>query len=129
MRTLIIEDVGLLRNIMIKFLNEYGPCHIAENGLIGIEKAQTAILNHMAYDLICLDIMMPEKNGLEVLKNIRDLESKHPEVKPAKIIMITVANDEKTIAAARKLGCEDYLLKPANKTKVIQAIRRLGLIQ
>ena len=60
MKTLIVEDDFTSRLLLQEFLKAYGPCHIAGNGGKAIEAVSLALDAQEPYDLICLDIMMPD---------------------------------------------------------------------
>ncbi|HMK65399.1 MAG TPA: response regulator, partial [Thermodesulfobacteriota bacterium] len=79
------------------------------------------------YDLICLDIMMPEMDGQELLKKICSAESDMgvPEVK---IIMTTALDDSKNIMTAFRNQCEAYLVKPIRREKVEEQLRAFGFL-
>lgn len=69
-------------------------------------------------DAVLLDIMLPESNGLEVARQIRELDAKLP------IIFITVTEDSSTAIEAIKLGAYDYLLKPLDRQQVQELVQR-----
>ena len=74
MKTLIVEDDFTSRLFLQTFLSRYGECHIAVNGREAVEAFRMAADNGSPYDLICMDIMMPEMDGQEAVKQIRALE-------------------------------------------------------
>jgi two-component system chemotaxis response regulator CheY len=131
MKTLIVEDDFASRMILQRFLNEYGLPDIAVNGKEAIEAARQALEAGEPYDLICLDIMMPDVDGLQALKVIRNLE-KSKGIMPsngAKIIMRTAVADGATVLEAVVRGkCDYYLTKPIQKSKLIEELRKLKLI-
>ena len=84
------------------------------------------------YDLVCLDIMMPGKNGHEVLKELRQIEiSKGIQgADTTKVFMITALDDAKNIMEALVVGrCEAYLTKPVSRTRLEEQLRDLQLIE
>ncbi len=72
-------------------------------------------------NVILLDIKMPDMDGLEVLRNIREFN------KDVGVIMVTALNDEATGIAATKLGANDYLTKPVDLDHLETSIRKYGL--
>jgi two-component system chemotaxis response regulator CheY len=130
LKTLIVDDVLLLRHVLEKTLSKYGECDIAENGEEALEMFTVHFKRNNSYDLICLDLMMPGVNGLEVLKQVRALEdSKNlpPEGK-CKIIIITSVSDQSFVSKAIALGCDDYLVKPLTPKMLIRKLIKLNLV-
>jgi two-component system chemotaxis response regulator CheY len=74
MKILIVEDDSISRKILYKFMSEYGECDITVDGMEGLDAYLIALNEGNAYDLICLDIMMPKVDGVKVLKTIREIE-------------------------------------------------------
>jgi len=130
MRTLIVEDDFTSRRLLIGLLAPYGNCDIALDGKEAVEAFRLAWEGNYPYDLICLDIMMPEMDGQEVLKEIRKLEVEKgiDEHSRVKIIVTTVLDDRENITKAFKGQCEAYLIKPIDKEKLLQEVKSLGLI-
>lgn len=78
---------------------------VAVNGLEAISMLSK---NLTKYDIVLLDVMMPEMNGFETLKNIR--ENKYTKFIP--VIMITAVSEEQKIISGLKSGADDYIVKP-----------------
>ena len=131
MRILIAEDDMTSRLFMRKFLEAYGTCDVATNGLEVIDMVSEAINNGNYYDLICLDIMMPKVDGLKALQIIRELEvaAKSTLKKPSKVIMTTALNDHTTVEESYGLGAEAYAWKPIDMDKFIEILVKLELIK
>lgn len=129
MKSLIVEDSFVARKLMQVYLSELGDCHIAVNGLEAVEAVKESLQENYPYDLICLDVMMPEMDGIEALKHIRKLESDHglQGLSGTKIIMTTAKDQSKDIFAAFNSGCEAYLIKPIRKNDLFDEIEKLGL--
>ena len=130
MKTLIVEDDFVSRTIMQEFLKQYGPSHIAVNGKEAIEAVRLALERQEPYDLICLDIMMPEVDGLQALRSIRAHEESAglPPSKTAKIVMTTALRDFQNISDAYGNHCDAYVTKPINKAQMTAQLKKLGLI-
>ncbi len=131
MKVLIVEDDFVSRKFIQKLLSPYAECDIAVNGKEALEAFIREKNEGTPYNLICLDLMMPEINGLDTLKQIRKIESdwgldSHEGVK---VIITTALGDKEHILKAFKQGCEAYLVKPLNPDKLLASIMELGLIQ
>ena len=77
MKTLVTDDDFICRVLLQKLLSSYGEVHIAINGAEAVKAVRIAIDNGEPYNLICLDIMMPEMDGQEALKQIRKVEEEN----------------------------------------------------
>lgn len=130
MRILIVEDDFFSRTYMMKIMSKYGDCDITVNGSEAIEAFRFALDTQNRYDLICMDIIMPKVDGLEALKNIRELEKEWnvPEQDATKIIMTTALHEGKKVRKAFQLGCDAYAGKPIDTEKFVSALRRMELI-
>lgn len=131
MRVLIVEDDFTSRKLLQKFLSPYGDCDIAVDGKEALEAYEMSWVKSEPYDLICMDIMMPNVDGQEALKEIRKIEKdmgikNHDEVK---VIMTTVLDDPKNVfKALNKGGATSYIIKPISKQTLLEELRKLGLI-
>lgn len=130
MKVLIAEDDLISRKFLYKVLSKYGQCEVVVDGQEAIDSYISAIKEEEAYDLICLDIMMPKLDGLKVLKIIRDLERQNniEHDNAVKIIMTTALSDREYVNKAFEYGCEGYASKPIDIKKLIDVIEKLGLI-
>lgn len=131
MRTLIVEDDFTSRRLLHGILAPYGHCDIAVNGREAIDAFRLAQEEFWPYDLICLDIVMPEMDGHEALREIRRLEREMGVGGAAgvRVIMTTALGDRKNVVEAAKGGIEAYLGKPISKQRLLEEIRRLGLVK
>ncbi len=130
MKALIAEDDFTSRLLLQEFLKKYGTSHVAVNGKEAVEAVQASLEADEPYDLICLDIMMPEMDGQEALRQIRGLEEKKGILSThgAKIVMTTILGDHKNMIAAFAGLCDAYLTKPIRKVDLLEQMRDLKLI-
>ena len=130
MRTLIVEDEFNCRNLMTKFLMPLGHTDIATNGDEAIVAFKQAHDENQPYDLICLDIMMTNKDGNETLTEIRQIENDKGIGGPdgVKIIMTTAVDSSQSIFSAFRQGCESYIIKPIGKRILYDELQRLELL-
>ena len=120
MKILIVDDDLVSRKYLHGILRRYGYCEIAANGKEAVEYVRASIERKDPYDLVFLDIMMPEMDGDETLEVIRNMEEK-AEISSgqgAKIAMISALNDKKNILSSFSKGCEYYLVKPVHHEKI-----------
>jgi two-component system, chemotaxis family, chemotaxis protein CheY len=131
MKTLIVEDDFTSRLLLQKLLKSYGPLHTANNGKEAVEAVQLALFKDEPYDLICLDIMMPEMDGQEALRQIRALEEATgiTSTHGAKIVMTTALGNIKNVATAYRELCDGYLVKPIDKARLLDELRKLKLLE
>ena len=130
MRTLIVEDDFTSRLLLEQLLREYGHTESATNGRQAVAAVSRALNLRQPYDLICIDIIMPEMDGQEALQEIRTLEAKHGKNagNGAKIVMTTVSRDKADIIKAFREQCDGYLLKPVGKAALIDCLKELRLL-
>ncbi len=129
MKVLVVEDDFISRNFLQKLLGKFGACDVAVNGEEALVAFNHAHSEKAPYDLICLDIMMPEMDGQETLKRLRAIEEGLGigGLAGVKIIMTTALGDKTTVLNCFKNGCEAYLVKPIMKDKLIAKMQELGL--
>lgn len=128
MKILLAEDDFLSRKLMNIHLSAYGEVDIAANGIEAVEACRLAMEDHKPYELLCLDIMMPGKDGLAALKEIRQLEQTH-HIKPekrCKAIITTALGEKKYVIEAARSQCDAYLIKPVTKSKLEEELVTLG---
>lgn len=130
MKTLIVEDDFTSRVLMQELLKSHGPAHVAVNGKEAVEAVRLALEANDPYDLVCMDIMMPELDGQQALKQIRALEDARgiPASKRARIVMTTALADRENVMAAVRRKCDHFLAKPIRKEKLLEVLRELELI-
>jgi len=130
MRTLIVEDDFTSRLLLQEFLTSYGSVHIAVNGKEAVDAVRSALQANKPYDLILMDIMMPEMDGHEALTQIRKIEAQNHlvDADQVKVIMVTALGDEGNVIFARQNKVQGYILKPYDLKKLLEELRKLGLI-
>ncbi|MFV0438473.1 MAG: response regulator [Desulfopila sp.] len=130
LKALIVEDDYLSRDLLVEFLATYANCEIAVNGREAITKLERAFAKDERYDLVCLDIMMPETDGHGVLNSLRRMEHqrKIPKNKTTIVFMTTALDDAQNIMNAFTLGqCQAYLIKPILRERVESHVREFLL--
>lgn len=105
-RILVADDIKTNRDLLQRTLERLG--HIVQIARTGTEVLE--MVRNQEFDLVLLDIKMPEVNGIEVLTVIKS----DPVFRDLPVIMISALSDIEVVARCIKLGAEDYLAKPFN---------------
>ena len=119
---LVVEDIALNQLLMRTLLEDFGfACDIAANGKIAIEK-----LESNTYDIILMDLQMPEMNGFEATNHIRNiLNSTIP------IVALTADVTTVDLAKCKSVGMDDYLAKPVDEqllyNKIISLLKKTNI--
>ena len=131
MNILIVEDDFASRKFMMDYMEKYGECDGTVDGKEAVEAFMMAIDDDEPYDLICLDIMMPEMDGYQVLKAIREIEKEEGITgkDQVRVIMMTALSEEKNVKKAFDMGASVYCNKPVDTKRLEDAMRRLKLIK
>lgn len=118
-RVLVVEDIALNQLLMKTLLDDFGfERDIAGNGKIAIEKLQSA-----SYDIILMDLQMPEMNGFEATEYIRNVLKS-----PIPIIALTADVTTVDLAKCKAVGMNDYIAKPVDEKllyhKIISLVKK-----
>ncbi|MCK5081082.1 MAG: response regulator [Candidatus Moranbacteria bacterium] len=114
-KILLIEDDKFISEIYYRKLTDSGfKVELAQDGLDGIQAFE-----RFQPDLVLLDIMLPEKNGWEVLRELKAIKDSK-----SKIVMLTNLGEKDKIQQALKMGADDYLIKASlTPTELIEIIK------
>jgi two-component system chemotaxis response regulator CheY len=129
MKSLVAEDDATNRALLKTFLSRYGQCDVAVDGKEAVRATDTALKNHQNYDLICMDLRMPEMDGQQAIREIRKHETAAGVANPARIIVTTAHTDSDSIAGALMGRCNSYLVKPIDIAKLRTELKSFGLIK
>lgn len=114
-RILIVDDEEVIRKFLKIHLNKLGyEVTEAEDGEKAIEK-----IGGGKFDLIICDVMMPNKNGWEVIKEVKS----NPELNEIPIILLTAKNDEVDMFKGYELGVNYYMTKPFTKDQLLYGLK------
>lgn len=130
MKALVAEDDFTSRTLLQRLLSRWGFCDAAANGKEAVKAFRSALDEGQPYDLVCLDIMMPEMDGQAALKMIRKIEKGIlvPDSDRVKIIMTTALSDQDNIVEAAKSQVDAYLIKPVSKKVLLDKVKEMGIL-
>jgi len=131
MKILIAEDDRINGKVLIKMTAKYGNADLVENGQEAVDRFLQAHADQKPYDLILMDIMMPEIDGLHAVRIIREKElaMQIPQTGRGKIVMTTALDDPRTvIKALYESDANAYLVKPISAKALADELRLLKLI-
>lgn len=118
---LVVEDTNLFRELLRKFLMELNVDVItAGNG----QKALVAIDENPKFDVIITDWKMPEMDGLEFVKKVREI----PDYADIPIIMVTSENEAEKVRNAIISGVNDFLIKPCNMKSLRVKLEKMKIL-
>jgi CheY-like chemotaxis protein/HPt (histidine-containing phosphotransfer) domain-containing protein len=131
LRVLLVDDDFASRLLLQTFLTRYGECHVAVNGREAVEAVRSGWERGQVYDLICMDIMMPEMDGREAVRQVRAIEVAHGILSTdgAKIMMTTAVRDIKEVIRCFQELCDCYLMKPIDLTQLLSQLKFFQLVQ
>lgn len=113
----IADDNDMMRSILRGMLRgeEYDVVGEARNGLSAVD-----MVERLKPDIVCMDVVMPEKNGVEALLEIK---AKLPEIE---VIMVTGNSDPETVQVSIQNGASGFIIKPFNAARVLDTLEKIG---
>ena len=114
----IVDDNDMMRGILRGILRgeEYDVVGEARNGHSAVD-----IVNRLKPDIVCMDIMMPEMDGIEALCEIK---AKNPNVE---VVMVTSNSDEDTVQDSIQNGASGFIIKPFNAARVLNTLNKISM--
>ena len=131
MKILIADDDLTSRRLLQQLLARYGEVHTCVTGAEAVELFRLSLEDGQPYDLVCLDIMMPEQSGLDALSQIRETEGAFHTGGRSKsrILMVTCLDDSRSIMTAFRNLCDGYLRKPIDAATLFKQIEEMLPVQ
>lgn len=114
-KILVVDDAAFMR-MMIKDIltkNGYEVAGEAENGVVAVSK-----YTELKPDLVLMDITMPEKDGIQALKDIKANDSS------AKVIMCSAMGQQAMVIESIQAGAKDFIVKPFQADRVLEAVKK-----
>ncbi len=112
---LVVDDTQFMRKMLRDMLSDqYEVVGEAKNGKEGVE-----MVEDQKPDLVTMDVIMPEMDGLEALSKIKE---KNPD---QKVIMVTSVGQNEKVTEAMKKGAEGYIIKPFDKEGVLEEVENV----
>ena len=109
---LVIDDEIEILNMLSRFLNR-NP-NFSVQTFSNPVSALSSINNNTKYDLVLLDIMMPQMNGLDVLEKLKEINSDQ------KVIMMTAYSTLDKVLKSHKIGATNYIMKPFSSLDALE---------
>jgi two-component system chemotaxis response regulator CheY len=120
-KALVVDDSRAVRMILARTLKELGfEVREAANGREALEVIET---ERTAVSLVLADWNMPEINGLELLKRLRQ----KPELASLVVVMVTTETEVDQMAAALEAGANEYVMKPFTKDILVEKLQLAGI--
>jgi len=115
-RVLVVDDAIFMRRMISEILEENGMEVVgeADTGAAAIK-----LYNELKPDLVTMDIIMPEMNGIDAVKEIMAIDAQ------AKIVMCSALGQQALVQEALAAGARDFLIKPFNPSRVIEVISKV----
>jgi two-component system chemotaxis response regulator CheY len=127
MKCLVVDDEFVALTLMTKLLGDLGQCDAATHGQQALRMFSGAIVGSVPYDLITIDIEMPEMDGFALLKRLREEELLR-NAAPAKKIMVTASSSSHNVNKALTYKCDQFIVKPVVSDLFRQKLAEMGLI-
>jgi len=118
LRILVVDDHRLFRDGLAALLDGASNTRVVGHAETGVEAI--ARVEELSPDVVLMDIMMPEMNGIEATRKIRE---GHPQVQ---VVMLTMLEDDDSLFAALCAGAHGYILKGADKADVLRTVRSVA---
>lgn len=130
MRFLVVDDDFQVRSSLQRLLHPWGITEVATDGEEAVEAFRLALKRGEPYDLVVLDILMPNIDGQEALREMREIEKEMqiPEDKAVKVIIVSGLDAAKEVRDAFFLGnATSFIVKPIRNQVLFDEMTALGL--
>jgi two-component system chemotaxis response regulator CheY len=130
LRILVVDDSASARSLVSSYLAPFGELDQASNGREALELYDGAFSEHRPYDLVVMDLMMPEMDGFTAMQAIRRRENERGLSEDARTKIVTLSSrsePEPMLTAQLECGADMFITKPFEKEVLMEAVVNLGL--
>ncbi|HRX86192.1 MAG TPA: response regulator [Phycisphaerae bacterium] len=127
MRTLVIDDEFVALSRLVAILEKIDACDAATSGEQGLEMFRKALWDRQPYDLVIIDINMPDANGLDLLVAFRREENRYCVPRSRKLI-VSADSTAENVRAAKHGECDGFLVKPVRRAVLVEKLSALELL-
>lgn len=113
----VVDDALFMRTVLKKMIEEADNFQVVGEGANGYEAV--ALAKKHQPDVMTLDITMPEKDGVNAIKEVLEASPR------TKIIMVSAMGQQQMVVEAIMLGARDFIVKPFEKSRILQAIKNV----
>ena len=130
MNILIVDDDYVSRTKMRTVLQDLGTCTDEESSLKALDVFKKALDTGKPFDLVTLDIQMPDLDGTEMLARLRETEKSRniPQSARSRIFMVTAHSHKESLLTCFKAGCDGFIVKPFTRETILAKLEVLGLV-
>ncbi|SNR78353.1 two-component system, chemotaxis family, response regulator CheY [Humidesulfovibrio mexicanus] len=131
MRALIVDDDFYSRIVLHDMLRAVAECHIAVNGEEAVGAFKKALEDGRGYDLVCMDLVMPEMDGQQALREMRALEDDLGVAAAERCVVFVVSmveDNRETNEAFFLGGADSFLVKPIEEARLLAELREHRLL-
>lgn len=127
MKILVVDDEYVALSRMVKLFSRWGDAEGATNSAQALDMTKEALSAGTPYDIISIDIELPDSDGLELMKKLRVAEEEANRESPwySKKIIISAKSKHDNIQKALALGCDDFMVKPVSLSTLEEKMKHL----
>ncbi len=129
LKILIVDDSRSARLLLESMLSAYGHCDLAEDGQEAVTRFQNAAACGRPYDVIFMDIHMPDMDGIKAAQKIMAMQDSSGGRPHTRVVMLSQIRDKETMLRSQlQVGAEMYLTKPLEERTLHETLINLELL-
>ncbi|MBS3821410.1 MAG: response regulator [Planctomycetes bacterium] len=128
MKILVVDDEFVSREKLSAILRHYGPCDAAPDGQTALTMIQDAYRSRAPYELVTMDLNMPDMSGHVVVQEMRHWAKENPQIANgffATVLIITASKEIREVMESFEEGAEAYIVKPVTPENVAEAVAKI----